>query len=554
MLDWAENLIKAREYSHKNGCILPSIREIVDRLDLASEIDAVSIDININPSKSDLVDSLLKIFDRLLQKNDLAKAIQLFLLPIKYLVDEPFYEQLYIWGNLTELQTLCDGLLQLLDSNPNADPEIFLLRINCLNILGNITFLKGDRQRSKESYTQSIDSISSQTLPQEFSDLMEVKSRIGLLQHSILLGDKIDLEQTGYLSRIESYNLSDRRFIVDRPYRLKLDVLATLGILSYIDGNYDLAIKYFHKKLKIATEKMDYRRQAEALSLLGYVYSIAEDFDNSLNHYFTALEIINIFDFPAIESSIMAGFGFIHYLQEQYRSSLYFYQKSLEIAKKIGLFIEKKESQEKVAILKYYLDPVREFSLTKIELEGIMAEFDKIPYPLGQVRLSNEIIQIHLNDRDRDIALARNVGKKIDRIIRTKIVRDFVKQHFLRLMEKIEERSTSAGASKTRNILELDLSEHPEIKDSVDLVIIVATDIELDAVRDCLEPYPERVNSFKIFEGTETYYVGKFGAFVAAITKCRMGSGGSGSSLSATLKAKKCMESSMYYYGGYCFW
>jgi hypothetical protein len=71
----------------------------------------------------------------------------------------------------------------------------------------------------------------------------------------------------------------------------------------------------------------------------------------------------------------------------------------------------------------------------------------------------------------------------------------------------------------------------------IDLVIITATDPEVEAVLRRLEPYPRRRAVLKGFVEQETYYLGKFGVCLAAVTKCRMGSLDSGGATLATQQA-----------------
>jgi hypothetical protein len=68
----------------------------------------------------------------------------------------------------------------------------------------------------------------------------------------------------------------------------------------------------------------------------------------------------------------------------------------------------------------------------------------------------------------------------------------------------------------------------------IDIVLITATDPELEAVLRQLEPYPRRKAVLIGFAEQETYYLGKFGACLAAVTKCRMGSLDSGGATLAT--------------------
>jgi CheY-like chemotaxis protein/nucleoside phosphorylase len=75
-----------------------------------------------------------------------------------------------------------------------------------------------------------------------------------------------------------------------------------------------------------------------------------------------------------------------------------------------------------------------------------------------------------------------------------------------------------------------------------DIVIITATDVELLAVLRYLKPLPPKRKVAKLFEERETYYLGKFGAFGAVVTKCRMGAMGEGSAILATENALRLWQ------------
>tara|TARA_R110002111_G_scaffold164386_1_gene230537 strand:- start:884 stop:2977 length:2094 start_codon:yes stop_codon:yes gene_type:complete len=65
--------------------------------------------------------------------------------------------------------------------------------------------------------------------------------------------------------------------------------------------------------------------------------------------------------------------------------------------------------------------------------------------------------------------------------------------------------------------------------EKIDILLFTATDEELKAVLRLLKPHGRRKNIVLTYSGPETYYLGKFGAYGAAVTKCRMGSIGQGS-------------------------
>lgn len=86
-------------------------------------------------------------------------------------------------------------------------------------------------------------------------------------------------------------------------------------------------------------------------------------------------------------------------------------------------------------------------------------------------------------------------------------------------------------------LTEIDAARAQALSRQIDVVIMTATDVELEAVISLLQPYPRRKTVLLAYQGPETYYLGKFGAWKTAVTKCRMGAGGAGGSTLATESA-----------------
>lgn len=89
-------------------------------------------------------------------------------------------------------------------------------------------------------------------------------------------------------------------------------------------------------------------------------------------------------------------------------------------------------------------------------------------------------------------------------------------------------------ASNLPETEEIPESECNSIKSEIDVVLITATDTELKAVLNLLQPYPEREKILLVYSTAETYYIGQFGAWKTVVTKCRMGSTGEGSATLST--------------------
>jgi nucleoside phosphorylase len=68
---------------------------------------------------------------------------------------------------------------------------------------------------------------------------------------------------------------------------------------------------------------------------------------------------------------------------------------------------------------------------------------------------------------------------------------------------------------------------------------VTATDPEVESVLRLLEPHPRQRAILKGFVEHETYYLGRFGVCLAAVTKCRMGSLDPGAATLATQHAQR---------------
>jgi len=71
----------------------------------------------------------------------------------------------------------------------------------------------------------------------------------------------------------------------------------------------------------------------------------------------------------------------------------------------------------------------------------------------------------------------------------------------------------------------------------IDVVLLTAVQVELRAVLRQLRPLPGEKTVWRIVRRKETYYIGRFGGHIAAVTMCRMGYSEQGASLAATSKA-----------------
>ena len=94
-------------------------------------------------------------------------------------------------------------------------------------------------------------------------------------------------------------------------------------------------------------------------------------------------------------------------------------------------------------------------------------------------------------------------------------------------------------ASSSPQITEIEREEAETLRAHINVVLITATEKELLAVLKPLRPPPKRRRVLLTYWDEETYYLGKFGEYLVAVTKCRMGALGEGSVILATAQAQE---------------
>ena len=480
-------------------------------------------------SKLEQIKPLLEVFYHLCEAEDLERATKVFFMRINPPVNQELQNQLYIWGKYTELLELSERFLNFLNSESQSIrqtelKQIITLKIICLNNLGIVAFARGDCISSIDYHTQQL------AVSRAFKDFFgEASSLIGLGRNSKLLGKY--QEATGYY--LTALNVAMK--ILDR--KLTIASFSGLGSIQVHSGQYEQAIEYFQQQLKIANETFDNSGKAQALTDLGNVYSLVGKYEEAVDSHLNALKITHFIDNPENESKILAHLGFAFYTQKEYRAAISFYKYSLTISRINGLFLEEAEALANVGILESKLaqskQEIEELSLDK--LREALARFRKIGNSLGKARTLKELAEIYEKWGEIELALqtckeALDIANSLNLPIKNDCTELIAKIHAKKLIKKVPD---------TRKFQEIDLEKCAWLGDGIDIVLLTANPIELNAVLDKLKSYPSKKTRFKVFEGAETYYLGKFGAFKAVVTKCRMGAISEGSVILATDQAQR---------------
>lgn len=476
-----------------------------------------------NETKLQQVRCLLEALRHLCEAEDLEKVAKLFSMQIVPYVKEGLCNQLYIWGQYDELSGLCLGVMELLDAKLEADKQASTLRIDCLRNLGAIEFIRGNCETSIDYYNQQL------KFSMKIEDLKgKATALIGLGQNSNLLGKYTEANKYYLSAQDIASQLSDLKLIMSTK--------SGLGSIQIHLGQYELAIPYFQEQLKIAETLSDSLGRIQALANLGNVYSLIGDHETAAESHLSALKVTHLIENPEGEAKILAHLGFTFYAQHEYRAAISFYRQSLTISRSIGLFLEEAEALEKMGVSEGKLSSspdIKQSSLDK--LRQALARFSRAGSPSGEARVLKEMAELYdeLGELEPAFKACEN-ALEIARELKLPLQNECTE-----LAVRIGSRKVVEKPAKTRTFREADLKKCDWLKDGVDIVLLTATDIELNAVLDGLEPYPRRREVFKIFEGPETYYIGKFGAFPSVVTKCRMGAISEGSVILATEQAQR---------------
>jgi nucleoside phosphorylase/tetratricopeptide (TPR) repeat protein len=535
-----------------NNTFIRSIKVGVKRSNYRAALNWINYyNIKVELPISDRVSLLSSIFQHLCEADDLERVIKLFLIILDKNTNEPLYRQLYTWGEYSQLTSICNIILKTISNQVKIEDKSLIEKVNnlkiiCYNSLGLVEFAIGKYQSSIFYYTEQ------NRISEENSNTSgKILALIGLGNNAILLADVLNASNYYFAARTLASYIKDKK--------LELDAISGLGKIQVEIGEHSKAINFFRLQLLIATEIGDNLRKMQSLTLLGNVYSLNGEYEVAIENHLSALKISHQTKNIEAEARILINLGLTFYRQEQHIAAITFYKQSLSVARSIKLFLEQAEALEKIAIIEYKIANTQDVKQSSLGKLGEALElFRNAGIYSGEARLLKEIILLHYTHGDIDLAhkscedaiiLLSEIYEDINlplnscddtmNISTQKSILSQTKKDFDELIVKINSEMQKSTSIKIRSFLEMRIVDLPSIKDEIDIVLITATDMELNAVRDRLEFYPNMEGIVKIFEGTETYYAGKFGVFKAIVTKCQMGSIGAGASTLATERATR---------------
>jgi tetratricopeptide (TPR) repeat protein/DNA-binding CsgD family transcriptional regulator len=140
-----------------------------------------------------------------------------------------------------------------------------------------------------------------------------------------------------YEKAINYYNKSLKIAQKINDKSAEANVLNNIGIVRDNQGETIIALKYYKKSLKIRTELGEETgNMVSTLDNIGTVYAGLGNYNQSILHLSKALKIAEKIDDKSDIAHIMLGIGSNYANFEEYNKAIDYYEKSMKIAKKIG--------------------------------------------------------------------------------------------------------------------------------------------------------------------------------------------------------------------------
>ncbi|MFH1322034.1 MAG: tetratricopeptide repeat protein [Bacteroidota bacterium] len=118
-----------------------------------------------------------------------------------------------------------------------------------------------------------------------------------------------------------------------------------LGWFNYLKGNYELALRHYHKALEIwkllekdlTAESASRRsRQVSTMGNIGLVYSDQGNYPKALECFFKVLKIFEEFGDKNKIATALGNIGIVYYFQGDYPKALKYYFQALKMDKELG--------------------------------------------------------------------------------------------------------------------------------------------------------------------------------------------------------------------------
>lgn len=187
-------------------------------------------------------------------------------------------------------------------------------------------FLTKAAEKAKEDYSNE-EAVRFYSEALEFED--DRKRRAEILA---ALGDIYIL--TGqYDKSIGSY---EKALVLAEEDKTKAGIMAKIGDVHWRRGEYDEALEFHEKGLRIREEVGDQEGIAYSLNSIGIVHDLRGEFDEALEFYEKGLRILRKIGDQRRMAELLGNIGIVHAKKGEYDRALELWENSLRIQEKIG--------------------------------------------------------------------------------------------------------------------------------------------------------------------------------------------------------------------------
>ncbi|MCJ2669958.1 MAG: tetratricopeptide repeat protein [Candidatus Thermoplasmatota archaeon] len=274
-------------------------------------------------------------------------------------------------------------------------------RREMLVALGDIYKLIGEYDKGMESYEKALECA------REDGTKAEIKTKIG-----------------GILCRAGEYDDSirisseARELVRDTECKEEADSLNIIGTLHWYGGEYDRALEFCGKSLRIKEKIGNQEGIAASLSNIGSVHGLRGEYDRALEFLEKSLRIQEKIGNQQGIAMSLGNIGNVHSERGEYDSALESHEKSLGIFEKIGNQRGFAFSLTNIGIVHYYrgeYDSALEWhekSLGIFERIGESRHIAACLISMGQVHFRRGEYDSALEFHSRGLEIARRTGAK----------------------------------------------------------------------------------------------------------------------------------------------
>lgn len=360
-----------------------------------------------------------------------------------------------------------DSLIHIFNNS-----KIDSIRIDALKELGNEYRSKGDFLAAIDFFEKVIENCNTDNNYSKITKeriLAISKSNIGIVYYYI--GD-YEQANSNFFDALDIYEKliqsNNQSVIIEGKHGVALSFLS-IGVVNFAQENYEVALDYYNKSLKINLELENDFGLADCYNNIGTVYVKQNKLDNAIEHFLLALEYNKKIQNETGISACYTNIAIIYIKKKDYEESEKYYLKSLEIEKKLDNKYGISLVYSNLSVLYQELaDSVETNTTVKIDLYKKAIDFAEKAYDLAKEIESLEIENISVEclfDTYEGLARLKIIEK--DFISATELLSKSLK--FSKI--GIEIRKKIFTEEKTKAILELEIRYQLDKKEKENLIL-----------------------------------------------------------------------------------